>query len=78
LAFDFFGPTLVYATTRGREMSSAIEHWDEGRFANGQSGRDLRVGLHARELETQLMEVIDSTGDFFSLHRDFNAPVAKT
>jgi hypothetical protein len=46
---------------------------DEGRFANGQNGRDLRVGSHARELETQLMEVIDSTGDFFRFVEIFNA-----
>ena len=46
-------------------MSSAIDISGEGRFANGQSGRDLRVGSHARELETQLMEVIDSSGNFF-------------
>ena len=46
-------------------MNNFIGNNGEVQFANGQSSRDLRVGSHARELETQLMEVIDSTGDFF-------------
>jgi hypothetical protein len=46
-------------------MDSIVHNCDQDQFANGQSSRDLRVGSHARELETQLMEVIDSTGDFF-------------
>ena len=41
-----------------------IEDSGEERFANGQNSRDLRAGSDAGELETQLMEAIDSIGDF--------------
>jgi len=45
-------------------MDDIIEYCDEDQFANGQSGRDLRVCWDARELKTQLMEAIDSAEDF--------------
>jgi hypothetical protein len=45
-------------------MNDRIEHYDEDSFANGQSPRDLRVGLDASALERQLMDSIDSVGDF--------------
>ena len=45
-------------------MHHVIEHCDEGQFAKGQSGRDLRVCPDARALTTQLMDAIDSVGDF--------------
>jgi hypothetical protein len=45
-------------------MDNFIEHCDEGQFAKGQSGRDLRLCPDARQLETQLMDAIDSVGDF--------------
>jgi hypothetical protein len=44
-------------------MSCIIKECDEGEFAIGQSGRDLRVCSLARELEIQLMEAIDNVRD---------------
>jgi hypothetical protein len=45
-------------------MDNIIDDCDEDQFANGQSRRDLRGCWDARELKTQLMEAIDSVGDF--------------
>jgi hypothetical protein len=45
-------------------MDNIIEDCDDGQFAKGQSGRDLRLCPDARQLETQLMEAIDNVGDF--------------
>lgn len=43
-----------------------IEHYGEDSFANGQSPRDLRVGVDAGELDIQLVEAIDSVEDFLA------------
>ena len=45
-------------------MSCVIKECDEGEFAIGQSGRDLRVCPDARALAAQLMDAIDSVEDF--------------
>lgn len=58
------GPSLVYTSADGCEMDNIIEHCDEGHFAKGQSGRDLRVCPDAMALTAQLMDAIDSVGDF--------------
>jgi hypothetical protein len=61
---NFFGPSLVYTSADGRKMDNIIEECDDGKFAKGQSGRDLRLCADARQLNTQLMEAIDNVGDF--------------
>jgi hypothetical protein len=45
-------------------MDYITEDCDEDQFANSQRRRDLRVCWDATELKTQLMEAIDSAGDF--------------
>ena len=45
-------------------MSNIVEDHGENRFADAQSSRDLRATLCGAELETQLMEAVDSVGDF--------------
>jgi hypothetical protein len=45
-------------------MNNLVEDHRENRFANGQSSHDLRATLCSAELETQLMEAVDSVGDF--------------
>ena len=45
-------------------MDNIIEDCDESQFANGQSGRDLRLCWDVRELKSQLTDAIDNVGDF--------------
>jgi hypothetical protein len=47
-------------------MNNIVEDHGKNQFANGQSRRDLRVSPEPR---MQLMEAIDSTGDFFASSR---------
>jgi hypothetical protein len=64
---NFIGPHLVYTITHGREMSNVIKVSDEEQFAKGQNSRDLRVCYDAGDVETQLMDTIDSVYDFLRL-----------
>jgi hypothetical protein len=46
-------------------MNNVIEINEEEQFAKGQDGSDLRTCHDARDVETQLMDAIDSPNDFF-------------
>src|ERR1700693_881249 len=46
-------------------MNNVIEVRDEEQFAKGQNSRDLQVCSDAGDVETQLMDAIDSAYDFF-------------
>jgi len=46
-------------------MNNVIEVNDEEQFAKGQNSRDLQVCSDARDVETQIMDAIDSAYDFF-------------
>jgi hypothetical protein len=48
-------------------MNNVIEVSDEEQFAKGSKSRDLQVYYDAGDVETQLMEAIDSNYDFFRL-----------
>ena len=64
---EFVGSSLVYTNTRDRKMSDIIEVSDEEQFAKCSKSRDLQVYCDAGDVETQLMEAIDSAQDFFRL-----------
>jgi hypothetical protein len=64
---EFVGSSLVYTNTRDRKMSDIIEVSDEEQFAKCSESRDLQVYCDAGDVETQLMEAIDSAQDFFRL-----------
>jgi hypothetical protein len=51
---ELLGPSLVYASTRSKEMKNFIEDNEEDQFANGQSCRDLLANSGAAEPRTQL------------------------
>ncbi len=75
---NVFGPTLVYASTDGSEMSNIIEDSDQDQFAKGQTRRDLRINPDATELEIQLMKavnVIEQCPDVAP--EEFPAPIGK-
>jgi len=46
-------------------MNNVIEVREEEPFAKGQDSRDLQVCCDAGDVETQLMDAIDSAYDFF-------------
>jgi len=46
-------------------MQQTIGHYGQDRFASCPTSRDLRVCLSAGESEIQLIDSIDSVGDFF-------------
>jgi hypothetical protein len=57
-------------------MSSAIAISVKADSRTAKAARDLRFATHARELETQLMEVIDSIGDFFRFIESSTSEIA--
>ena len=57
---------VLYIQTPGdRQMNDAIEVSDPEQFVKGESSRDLRVSLGAKELSIQLMETLDTVNDFY-------------
>ncbi len=46
-------------------MNNVIEINDEEQFAKGQDSSDLRACYDAGDVETELMDAIDSPNDFF-------------
>jgi hypothetical protein len=60
-----YWPHSCIYNTYDKKMNNVIEVRDEEQFAKSQNSRDLQVCSDAGDVETQLMDTIDSAYDFF-------------